>query len=114
VNRTLAVSALIALILIGSFAYLYNRHVRKQEDAVAAFVLSEIDRKDKACRALYETEGCVRYPVSCAIPLEGCKERKTAAEQEWALKYPRQAAQRQADILAEKRKRDTTDMNKRQ
>jgi cbb3-type cytochrome oxidase subunit 3 len=102
----------LALALIGTLAYLYNRHLRKQEDAVAIFALTEIDRKDEACRKPYETEECKRYPIGCEIPLEGCKERKAAAEQEWALKYPRQAAQRQANILEEERHLDEKRMNK--
>src|ERR1035437_1363962 len=106
------VVVILALALIGTLAYLYNRHLRKQEDAVAIFALTEIDRKDEACRKPYETEECKRYPIGCEIPLEGCKERKTAAEQQWALKYPRQAAQRQATFLEEERKRDPAAMKK--
>ena len=43
-------AAIIALIaLVGSLAYLYHRHVRKQEDAIAAFALKEISsRREKA------------------------------------------------------------------
>jgi len=96
-------------------AYLYTRHVRNQEDAVAAFALSQIDRASEACRRPYETDDiCKRSPVACAIPLGGCEDRKDAAEQEWALKYPRQAAQRQANILEQKRRRDEMNMRKQQ
>jgi len=112
-RATLAIAAF-ALVLIVSVRYLYNRRTQRHEDAVAAFALSEIDRKDEACRKPYQTDECKRYPIGCAIPLEGCKERKTAAEEEWASKYPRQAAQRQANILQEKRSRDEKSMNKQQ
>jgi len=108
--KTLVALAILALALIGSLAYLYSRHIQNQEDTVAAFALSEIDRKDEACRKPYETAECKRYPIGCQIPLEGCKERKGAAEQEWALKYPRQAAQGQANILEEERSRDEKNM----
>ena len=108
----LGVVVILALALIGTLAYLYNRHLRKQEDVVAIFALTEIDRTNKACRKPYETEECKRYPIGCEIPLEGCKERKIAAEQQWALKYPRQAAQRQAKFLEEERKRDAAAMKK--
>jgi hypothetical protein len=110
--KTLLTIAVLALALIVSLAYLYNRHIQKHEDALAAFVLREIERNYEACRGPFQTDECKRYPVACAIPLEGCEERKAAAEQEWALKYPRQAAQRQADILKEKRARDERNMTK--
>jgi hypothetical protein len=112
--KALVALAVLALALIGSLAYLYNRHVQKQEDAVAAFALSEIDRKDEACRKPFQTEECKRYPIGCEIPLEGCEERKATAEQQWALTYPRQSAQRQANILEEKRNRDILNMKKQQ
>lgn len=107
-------AVLLVLLALGGSAYLYNRHIKKQEDAVAAFALREIERQDEACRKPYETPECKRYPIGCQIPLEGCKERKAAAEQEWALKYPRQAAQRQASILEQKRRRDEMNMGKQQ
>lgn len=110
--KSLVSLAILALALIGSLYYLYNRHIQKQEDAVAAFALREIDRQDEACRKPYETPECKRYPIGCQIPLESCKERKAAAEQEWALKYPRQAAQGQANILKKERNRDAAAMNK--
>jgi hypothetical protein len=93
---------------------LHRRRTQKHEDAVAAFALSEIERKDEACRKPYQADECKRYPVACAIPLEGCEERRTAAEKEWALKYPRQAAQRRANILEKKRSQDEKSMNKQE
>ena len=110
----LAVLVVVALALIGALAYLYSRHIQRQEDAIAAFAIREIDRQDEACCKPHETSECKRYPIGCQIPLEGCKERKDAAEQEWALKYPRQAAQRQENILEEKRRRDEMNMKKQQ
>lgn len=86
----------LALAAVTGGAYRYESHARMREDAIAAFALSEIDRKDGACRRPYETEECKRYPLGCAIPLQGCQERKDAAERAWALKYPRQSARRQA------------------
>lgn len=110
----LGIVVILALVLIGSLAFLYIRHVRKREDAVAAFALSEIDRQYEACRKPYQTEDCKRFPAACVIPLDGCSERKSAAEQEWVLKYPTQAAQRQADMLEEKRRQDEKNMQRQQ
>ena len=109
-----SIVAVLALTLIGSLAYLYNSHIQKREDAVAAFTLSEIDRNYEACCKPFQTDSCKRYPVACAIPLDRCEERKTAAEKVWALKYPRQAAQRQANILDEERSRDEKNMKQPQ
>ena len=93
---------------LGLAHLLYGWHARTKEDAVAAFGLSQ------ACRKPYVTdEACKRYPAACAIPLGGCEERRDAAEREWALKYPRQAAQRQANILEEKRGQDERQMQTR-
>lgn len=142
-NRPLAVVALLVLALIAGLAYLYNRHVRKQEDAVAAFALSEIDKEQSAClkKPFDPNEGCLQTTeqlreymkthtsaetmtasMDCIAAngqrqlarLDACERDHQTAVQEWAAKYPRQAAQRKADILGQERKRDAAAMNKRQ
>lgn len=142
-NRTFVASAIIALVLIIGLAYLYNRHVRKQEDTVAAFALSEIDAAQSTCvKQPYDpNEGCLTSTeqlreymrthtsvetmtasMDCLAAngqrqiarLDACERDHQTAVQEWAAKYPRQAAQRKADILEQERKRDAADMNKRQ
>ena len=78
----------------------------RHANAVAASALRDIDREYKNCLKPYQTAECKRYPVACEIPLAGCRERKTAAEESWAERYPRQAARRRAEWLEAGRKRD--------
>ena len=135
------VSALLALALIASLAYLYHRHKQKQEDAVAAFALSEVEKEQSAClKQPYNTsEGCLQgkeqmreymkthtsvetmtASMNCIAAngqrqlerLDACERDHQTAIQNWAAKYPRQAAQRQANLLEQERKRDAAAMNK--
>jgi len=45
----LGIVAVLALALIGSLAYLYHRHIRNKEDAVAVFALREVEKVYVAC-----------------------------------------------------------------
>jgi len=50
------------VVLIASLTYLYNRHIRKQEDALATFALSEIGKQYSACLTQHHdpSEGCMQ------------------------------------------------------
>jgi hypothetical protein len=122
-------------------AYLYKRHIRKQEDAVAAFALSEIDKEQSAClkKPFNASEGCMQTTeelrqymkthseaetmiasMDCRAAngqrefarLDACEQTHQSAIREWATKYPRQAAQRQADLLEAERKQDEKNMKR--
>jgi len=122
-------------------AYLYNRHVRKHEDAIAAFALSEIDKEQSVClKKPYDpSEGCLRTTeqlreymkthtsvetmtasMDCIAAngqrqlarLDDCERDHQTAMQVWAAKYPRQAAKRQTDTFEEERRRDERNMKK--
>ena len=141
--RTLVVSAILVVVLVAGLTYLYNRHIRKQEDALAAFALSEIHKQYSACLTQHHdpSEGCMQTTkqlreymkthtsaetmtasMNCIAAngqrefarLDDCERDHQTAEQEWAMKYPRQAAKRQADLLEAARKRDAAAMNKPQ
>jgi len=45
----LVIVVLLALALIGTLAYLYNRRTQKQENAVATFSIREINNRYTAC-----------------------------------------------------------------
>jgi len=132
---------LLVLLALGGSAYLYNRHVQKQRDAVAAFALGEIEKEESGCmkQPYNASEGCLQskdqlrqymqtHTASEAMTasmdclaangqrqlkrLDACERDHQTAIQEWAAKYPRQAAQGQANILKKERKRDAAAMNK--
>jgi hypothetical protein len=133
------VALALSLALIGSLAYLYNRHIHKQEDAVAAFALSEIEKEESACvkQPFNPSEGCsqskeqlrqymkthtvsetMTASIDCIAAngqrefarLDACHQEQQTEEHDWALKYPRQASRRQAAILEEKRSQDEKNM----
>lgn len=139
--KVLVVLAIFALALIATLAYLHNRHIQKQEDAVAAFALSEIEKEQSAClkQPHNPSEGCLQskeqlqqymktYTASETMTasmdciaangqrqlekLDACERDHQTAILEWAAKYPRQAVQRQANILEEERRRDERNMKK--
>jgi hypothetical protein len=133
--------AALVVILIASFWCLYQWHVRKQEDAVAAFALSEIDKEQSACldQRHDTSKGCMQTTeqlreymkthtsaetmaasMDCITAnadrefarLDACERNHQTAVQEWAVKYPTQAAKRQAALIEAARKRDAAAMNK--
>src|SRR6266566_8439179 len=138
--KTRLAIAVLALALILILAYLHNRRIQKHEDAIAAFALSEIEKKQSAClkQPYNPSEGCLQSKeqlrqymkthtasetmaasMDCIAAngqrqferLDACERDHQTAIREWALKYPRQAAQRQANILEEKRGLDEKNMN---
>lgn len=139
------VAILLALLLLTGSAYLYNRHIQKQQDAVAAFAFREVEKAYVTCvkqpsdpnaGCLKGTEEMRQYmkahnatasetakvAIDCITAngnreferLDACENVHQTAIQEWAAKYPRQAAQRQANMLNEKRRRDEVNMKKQQ
>lgn len=142
-KRLLLVSTIASLALLAGISALYSRQVRKQEDAVAAFALGDLDKDQSVCLNQHHdpNEGCMQTTeqlreymkthtsaetmtsaMDCIAGnaqrefarLDGCERDHRIAVQEWTVKYPRQAAKRQADMLEAARKRDAAAMNKPQ
>ena len=133
--------AVFVVILIAGFWSLYQRHVQKQEDGVAAFALGKIDEAQSIClhqhhdpnqSCMQSTEELREYmkthtsaettaaSMACITAntqrelarLDACERDHQTAIQEWTVKYPRLAKKIQDAKLEAARKRDAADMSK--
>ncbi len=123
--KILAITGL-ALCVVAITAFINYRH--KQEDVVAAFVLTKIDKEEKACRRVAEPRDCEAeqrdaakidyramgecYGTNLSRAATGidCGEKAQTAILEWKRLYPRQAAMEEQRQDDRQRERDAKEM----